>query len=70
MSVFKYLLFALILVNCSNSDNSIPVDPVPPVETIPSITIRSDKAKYNPGESVVFKIDKLPKSGTCNKTRY
>nr|WP_315132351.1 glycoside hydrolase family 66 protein [uncultured Flavobacterium sp.] len=64
MSVFKYLLFALILVNCSNSDNSTPVDPAPPVETIASITIRSDKAKYNPGESVVFKIDKLPKNST------
>lgn len=64
MSVFKYLFIALILVNCSNSDNNTPVAPVTPVETITSVTIRTNKAKYNPGEAVVLSIDKLPKNST------
>lgn len=68
MNFIKSLFVVLLLVNCSNNDNSIPVNPpVTPVETVTIVKIKTDKAKYNPGETVIFSIDKLPTNG---KIRY
>lgn len=58
LNIFKYLVFALFCISCSNDPTSTTI-PEEPVVTVTSIVMKTDKAKYAPGDAVSFKIDKL-----------
>ena len=59
----KCAVLTLCFTACSSNDSGSSSIPEPPVETITSITIKTDYAKYAPGVAVHFMIDKLPENG-------
>lgn len=56
--ILKLLLLALLFINCDNNDKSFNYTPEEVVTTT-QVVIKTDKAKYAPGDAIAFSIDKL-----------
>ncbi len=63
LNIFTYLAFTFVFISCSNDPTSTTI-PDEPVVTVTSINIKTDKAKYAPGDAVSFTIDKLSENST------
>ncbi|MFV5698844.1 glycoside hydrolase family 66 protein [Flavobacterium sp. ZT3R17] len=57
-SILKSLLLALLFINCDNNDKSFNYTPEQ-TTTAAQVVIKTDKAKYAPGDQVTFSVDKV-----------
>lgn len=58
LRTLQFLFLALLFINCENNDKSFDYTPETPTAII-QIILKTDKAKYIPGELVAFTVDKL-----------
>ena len=59
INIFKCTVFILFFIACSSSEPTATPIPVEPPTAITSVIIKTDKAKYAPGDAVNFNIDKV-----------
>lgn len=58
VSIVKSLLLALLFINCDSNDKSFDYTPEE-ITTTTQVVIKTDKAKYAPGDAIAFSIDQL-----------
>lgn len=58
LNKFKYLLITFLFINCDTKGTSFNYTPEQ-ITTSTKVVIKTDKAKYSPGEQVVFNVDKI-----------
>ena len=64
ISIFICLVFTLFFIRCDSNESTSVVTPDAPAVSITSITIKTNKAKYAPGDAVTFNVDKLSENST------
>jgi dextranase len=64
LSIFICLVFTLFFIRCATNESTSVVTPDEPAASITSITIKTNKAKYAPGDAVTFNVDQLSENST------
>lgn len=54
----------MFFIRCDSNESTSVVTPDAPAVSITSITIKTNKAKYAPGDAVTFNVDKLSENST------
>lgn len=64
LSIFIGLVFTLFFIRCATNESTSVVTPGEPAVSLTSITIKTNKAKYAPGDAVIFNVDQLSENST------
>ena len=65
MKLLSIVIAGMLLTSCAK--NKSYANPVTPGDSLHHVSLSTDKAVYNPGESVLFTINPLPVDG---RVRY